>query len=180
MKIVKESLMNIPTWEELAYSAPTEIQILLKNAESTPQNPVWHPEAPAAKVPHNVLAHMRIVYDRAVTSGDLNLAIAAFFHDIGKVDTTAPNRHGSYSAIGHEIVSAKLVKKYSDWISELGANPEEVYQIVDQHMRIKQYDQMKPSKRRQFDLNPYIEKFNKFTEFDNMKTLTDEELNRYK
>ena len=173
-KLVRESINNnIPSWDELVLSAPEEIKVYIEKSKDTPQSETWHPEG-------SCYNHMRIVYDRAVTSGDLNLAIAAFFHDIGKVDTTAPNRHGSYSAIGHEIVSAKLVKKYSDWISELGANPEEVYQIVDQHMRIKQYDQMKPSKRRQFDLNPYIEKFNKFTEFDNMKTLTDEELNRYK
>jgi len=106
----------------------------------------------------------------------LNLSIAAFFHDLGKADTTAPNNKGGYSAIGHEIVSAKLVKKYREWIESLGADFDEVYGIVNDHMRVKQMDEMKPNKQEDMRQRPHFEKLNHFTGFDNMKNLDPSEL----
>lgn len=163
---------EIPTYEELYNLAPTVIKNYIDACKDTPQSPNWHPEG-------NVYIHNRLVFDRARSYGDLNLAIAAFFHDLGKVDTTAPNKHGTYSAYNHENVSAKLVKRYSDWISELGGDPNEVYELVALHMRIKQMDKMRPSKKEEMIKHPQFDKLNKFTEFDNMKSLSHEELNRY-
>lgn len=167
-----KTITNIPTYEELYNQAPPEIKEYIEKCKNIPQDPHWHKEG-------NVYVHNRLVYDRAREYGDLNLAIAAFFHDLGKVDKTAPNKKGSWSAINHEKVSKDLVKRYNVWIESLGADSEEVEEIVDQHMRIKQMDKMRPSKQEQMRKNPYFDKLNKFTEFDSMKTLTDEELNRY-
>ena len=171
-QIVKESLI-LPTWEEILSTAPKEILDLIEQSKTTPQGTNWHPEG-------EVYKHIRIVFDRARKSGDINLLICGLFHDLGKISTTAPNKKGGWSAIGHERVSAKLAGKYHDWITEQGGNPEEVRELVFQHMRIKQFDQMKGSKKAIMRADPLFGKLNQFTSCDDMQTLTDEELNRYK
>lgn len=173
MKIVRESLNTLPTWEELVSSAPEEIRSYIEKMKETPQGTDWHPEG-------NCFVHSRLVFDRAREYGDINLALAAFFHDLGKVDTTSPNKKGGWSAHGHERVSARLADRSANWIEEMGGNPEEVHELVFQHMRIKQFDQMKGSKKAIMRANPLFGKFNQFSKFDDMKTLTNDELNRYK
>lgn len=168
-----KTVNDIPTFDELYDLAPRELKDYIDRCADTQQSPEWHPEG-------NVCTHIRLVYDRAKESGDINLALAAFFHDLGKVDTTALNARGTWAAHGHENVSRKLAMKHADWIEEMGGDPEEVAEIVGQHMRIQQYSNMRASKQEQMKQNPYFDKIRQFTEFDNMKTLTDEELNRYK
>jgi len=51
-----------------------------------------------------------------------------------------------------------------------------IHGIVIGHMKIKMMGEMRPSKREDFKKNPYYEQLNVFTEFDNMRTLTPEEL----
>jgi hypothetical protein len=173
MKIVRESLNELPTWEELVSSAPEEIKQYVEKMKETPQGTDWHPEG-------NCYRHVRLVYDRAAATGDINLALAAFFHDLGKVDTTAPNKRGGWSAHGHERVSARIADRNKQWIEEMGGDSNEVIEVVRQHMRIKQMDVMKPAKQQAMRDNPYFDKLNKFTKFDDMKTLSKDELNRYK
>jgi len=173
MKIVRESLNELPTWEELVSSAPEEIKQYVEKMKETPQGTDWHPEG-------NCYRHVRLVYDRARESGDLNLAIAAFFHDLGKVDTTAPNKKGGWSAHGHERVSARLADKYKQWIGSIGGKSAKVKEIVSQHMRIKQMDGMRPAKQQVMKDNPYYNELQQFTKFDDMRTLSKDELNRYK
>jgi hypothetical protein len=172
-KIVKESLNELLTWEKILFSAPKEIIDLIEQSKTVPQGNVWHPEG-------EVYKHIRIVFDRARESGDINLLISALFHDLGKMSTTALNAKGAWAAHGHERVSRKLAKKHAVWIEEMGGDPEEVAEIVGQHMRIQQFPNMRASKKEQMKQNPFFNKIRQFTEFDNMKTLTDEELNRYK
>ncbi len=169
---------KIPTFDELVIQAPGEIKdILLKSAE-TPQTAKWHPEAPTHKVPHNVLKHIKIVYDRAKKTGDLDLAISAFFHDLGKEKVTKPSRNtkGSWSAYGHEFISTRLTDKYKDWIESLGGDFDKIRIIVNQHMRIKQITEMRPHKQQELRDNKYYKDLCRFTDFDNMLTLTDDEL----
>src|SRR6056297_3918679 len=97
---------EIPTYDELYNSAPPEIKQYIDKCKDVPQDSKWHPEG-------SCYIHNRLVYDRARSYGDLNLAIAALFHDLGKVDKTAPNKKGSWSAINHEKVSADLVRRYN-------------------------------------------------------------------
>lgn len=170
---MRAKTIKIPTYDELYDLAPNEIKDYIDKCDDTPQGTDWHPEGCVA-------VHNRLVYDRAAESGDLNLALAALFHDLGKVDTTAPNKRGGWSAHGHERVSARLAKKYSDWIEDMGGDSEEVAEIVSHHMRIKQMPQMRPVKQQAMRENPYFDKLNQFTKFDDMRTLTDDELNRYK
>ena len=165
--------INIPTFDELYSSAPKELKEYINRCEDCLQSPGWHPEG-------NTLIHIKLVYDRARESGDINLALAAFFHDLGKADTTALNAKGTWSAHGHESVSRKLAHKHAGWIEEMGGDADQVAEIVGQHMRIQQFPNMRNSKQAEMRQNRYFDKIQQFTEFDNMQTLTKDELNRYK
>jgi len=168
---MRAKIINIPTFEEVYDLAPLEIKQYLDRCKEANQSPEWHPEGPTYR-------HIKIVYNRARNHGDINLVIAELFHDLGKADVTKPHpkKEGSYAAYGHEAVSSKLARKYEDWISSLGADPEQVYHIVKEHMRIKKFDEMRPSKREKLENDKWFSKYKKFTEFDNMLTLTDDEL----
>ncbi len=170
-----KTIKHIPTFDELYDLAPQELKDYINECDDTPQGTDWHPEG-------CVGIHNRLVYDRARESGDINLALAAFFHDLGKVDTTAVNSKGGYSAHGHERVSARLVEKHKQWIGSLGngARWKYVYEIVNEHMRVKQWDKMREIKKQKLRDNPQFKQIQQFTKFDDMKTLTDDELNRYK
>ena len=165
--------VTVPSFDELYDLAPELIKDYIDRCKDTQQGTNWHPEG-------NTYVHIRLVYDRARATNNINLALASFFHDLGKVDTSAPNKHGGISALGHELVSARLAKRYSDWIEEMGADAEAVYLIVLDHMKIKQYPKMRAIKQKRMQEHPYWNELNQFTKFDNMKTLTDEEMNRYK
>ena len=164
---------TVPTFDELYATAPQELKDYIDKCDDTPQGTDWHPEG-------CVGIHIRLVYDRARASGDINLALAAFLHDLGKVDTTAPNKRGGWSAHGHERVSARLAYKHRQWIGSIGGKSAKVKEIVYQHMRIKQMDRMRPVKQKAMRENPYYSELQQFTKFDDMQTLTQDELNRYK
>jgi hypothetical protein len=172
-------MKNIPTFSEIYTIVPVGIRELLDKCENTPQSPKWHPEGPDEKVPHNVLVHTKIVYERARRTGDLNLTLAALFHDLGKVRTTKLNKVGGWSAYGHEFVSAGIVNDNRGWIALMGGDPDEVHAIVKDHMRIKLMDQMRKPKRDDFLRNPYFSKLEKFTELDSMKDLTPDEIKAF-
>jgi len=159
----------ILSFDKIIKIVPEEIKSLLEKCEQTPQSKTWHPEG-------NVLIHIRIVYERARKSGNLDYALAALFHDLGKAETTRLNKRGSWGSYGHEFVSARLVLKYQDWISRQGGDVDKIHGIVIGHMKIKMMGEMRPSKREEFKKNLYYDELNEFTEFDNMRTLTPEEL----
>lgn len=161
--------MKFKTLEQLAEMAPQEIKDCLEQCKATPQSAKWHPEG-------DVYVHIRIVFNRAMKTGDINQILAALFHDLGKVAKTKLNKHGDWGAHGHENVSSRFVEKHKDWITELGGNWEEVYEIVNQHMRIKHINEMKPQKRKDLLSNKFIDKILAFTDFDDMTTLSKDEL----
>jgi CRISPR/Cas system-associated endonuclease Cas3-HD len=159
----------ILSFEKISKIVPEEIRHLLEKCEKTPQSKTWHPEG-------DVLIHTRIVYERAKKSGDLNFAIAALFHDLGKTETTRLNKRGSWGSYGHEFVSARLVIKYQDWISRQGGNVDLIHDIVINHMKVKMMGEMRQSKQEEIKKKPNFNKIKEFSEFDNMRTLTPEEL----
>ncbi len=167
---------KILDFDKLVSIAPSEIQEWLNRCANTPQTKTWHPEGPNEKVPHNVLIHTRIVYNRAQKSGNLDYAIAALFHDLGKTESTRINKKGSWGSYGHEYVSARLVIKYQDWISRQGGDADLIHDIVINHMKVKMIGEMRQSKQEEFKKRSNYEKIKEFSEFDNMKTLTPEEL----
>jgi len=141
------------------YSAlPIDLKKRVMNLKNYDQRRDHHPEG-------NVLKHTIAVTNRALKTGDIDFALAALFHDIGK-DSTAKihPKKGFWTHYGHEKVSAKLVKKYSTWIKSMGGNVLDIYYIVSQHTRMKVFDQMKWQKQ---------DKLSKFRAFDKLKKFSD-------
>ena len=165
------------TFQDFYDAAPEEIKDYLDKCKNTPQTASWHPEASNDPVPHNVFAHTKIVFNRAKRTGDINFMLSALFHDIGKFfvtrrHLTIPNK---YSAYGHELISLRLVEKYKDWIESIGGNYEIIHYIFKEHMRVKHIHEMQPIKREKFKQDKYFDLVNKFSDFDNMQTLNDED-----
>lgn len=163
-------MKNIPNFNQMYKMLPVEVQRLLDKCAHTPQSEKWHPEG-------DVLKHTKIVYERARKTGDINIALAAIFHDLGKVKTTKRNKSGNWAAHGHEFVSARLVEEHKKWIGSAGARFMKVKEIVKEHMRIKQIDKMRPHKQEALRNHRFFKEIKLFTECDNMKTLTEEEKN---
>ena len=160
---------KIPTFNQMYKMAPVEIQKLLDQCAKTPQSEKWHPEG-------DVLKHTKIVYERAKATGDLNIALAAIFHDLGKVKTTKRNKHGSWAAHGHEFVSSRIVEEHKKWIGSIGGRFMMVKEIVKEHMRIKQMDRMRKPKQEALRNHRFFKELQEFTKCDDMKTLTEKEM----
>lgn len=166
---------DLPSFDDIYEDAPDLIKDYVDRCNETPQGAKYHPEG-------NVYTHIRLVFDRTSQTGDIDLMFAAFFHDLGKVDTTKRyERDGEvgYSAHGHEKVSKRLAERYADWIESYGADSSRVIDIVDNHMRMHQYDNMRPSKQERFKAGVNFSKISKFGDFDDMSTLSDDEMHRY-
>ena len=142
---IDESTDFPKSFKEILMKAPGKLVDITMSLKEVSQNPEWHPEG-------NTLKHVIVVFKRAIEHypGNLDLAVAAFFHDLGKLDTFAISpKTNQPTAYGHELVSAKLVKEYRDWIKQLGANPANVYYIVRNHMKMKPrtWDHMRDKKK---------------------------------
>jgi hypothetical protein len=159
------TISSIPSFSEICEQAPLELRDYIDRCKITDQTYFWHPEG-------NCYEHTKIVYNRAKRTGDIDLVLAAFFHDLGKCDVTKPHPTipNKYSAYGHEIISAKLVEKYRYWIEgTFNANFHIVYYIVRNHMKAKQLEEMRPFKQMHFKEHPYYVYVERFTQFDDMQ-----------
>jgi hypothetical protein len=152
------------SFDELYDIAPIEIKDYIDRCDKTPQSPFWHPEGHAG-------IHIRMVYDAASKSGDIDQMITAFFHDLGKADKTKPHpKHpGELTSISHELVSADLVKKYKNWIEDLGANYEKILYLVSQHMRIHIFNEMTEKKKAFMANHIWFDDLLQFSEYDKMR-----------
>ena len=150
------------TFQDFYDSAPAEIKDYINRCADTPQSALWHPEG-------NAKIHINIVFNRAKRTGDINLMLSAFFHDLGKADATK-YINGKWSAHGHEFASLRLVEKYKAWIEKLGADYDIVHYVVKNHMRAKQIHQMRRAKREAFMSDEYYPLVAEFSKFDDMQT----------
>lgn len=143
--------------------APKEIQEYIEKSKGVRQTKKWHPEV-------NVYTHIKVVFNRAAKTRDIDLILAALFHDLGKMDVTRFKEPETWSSHGHEFVSAKLVEKYKDWIESLGGDFEKIYWLVKEHMRVKYINDMRQFKQDALRNHSYFSDLEKFSgEFDNMK-----------
>ena len=140
---------------------PSDLKNRILNLKNVDQRRDFHPEG-------DVLTHTKVVFDRLTdTTDDIDILLAAIFHDIGKDSTTAINpRTGKLSAIGHEKISASLVYFHKDTIINLGGNPKIIYDIVINHMRIHQMDDMRPFKQEKLREMACFDKLLKFSQAD--------------
>lgn len=156
---LKESadiLKKVKNFKDLFKLLPKELQKLIYDLKNTPQRPDFHTEG-------NVLKHTIVVVNRSLKENDLDMAIAAIFHDLGKPQTTIINpKTGYHSQPNHAKYSAKFVKRHTDWIKEIGANPANVYYIVRNHMKFKRLkDPIKRKKMLSFRAKDKLQKFSK-------------------
>ena len=150
-----------------SYMKPT-IQDYVTRTGETPQGTKHHPEG-------DVLVHTKIVFARARnrSANNVDMQLAALFHDLGKVDTTVPKEDGGYSAHEHELVSTRLLTYARREVEELGGNYEKIKFIVRNHMRAKRLDEMKRSKVAELEeQGEWFDDLMLFTECDDMSTAT--------
>ena len=145
----------------LMRSLPAKLYKLFMELWYVPQRKDYHPEG-------NVLKHSIVVIKRSLANypNNINMALAAIFHDIGKLDTFKFNDNGEPTAHGHEDVSADIVNEYSDWIKSVGGNPDVVWTIVKNHMRIKYINEMRPTKRDALMQNKWYQYIYEFSKID--------------
>lgn len=161
---MRDSIKNTPfgRLKELVNSAPEELRVVLFANKSVPQRLDKHPEG-------NVLKHIMVVTMRALDQypDDMDLILAAFFHDLGKYETADINPKTGYpNALGHEDISANYVEKYSDWVYDMGGRPDIVQDIVQDHMRVKNLDNMERKKQTDFYGKKNFDKIMKFSKLD--------------
>jgi tRNA nucleotidyltransferase/poly(A) polymerase len=152
--------MGITDFKSLFKKMPSDLQKRVYNLKNFGQRVDKHPEG-------NVLKHTITVVNRSIKEDDIDIAIAAMFHDIGKDETAGIHpKKGHITHFGHEKVSANLVKKYRNWIESVGGNTANVYYIVKNHMRFKQLDNMRIQKVMKLKAFRAFDKLGKFSKHD--------------
>jgi hypothetical protein len=150
------------TFEELLKIMPEDLLREILNLKNIEQRPDYHPEG-------DVYTHVKIVYDRALTEGDINMMITAIFHDIGKAYTSRYNPVKKYwSSPGHEMSSVRFVERFKDWIKEQGADYDIVHFVTKNHMIMRILHQMRRQKREAFMAEKYYADVIKFSGYDEM------------
>ncbi len=161
-KVVKEGLkeLGIKDFKSLFKKMPSDLQKRVYNLKNFGQRVDKHPEG-------NVLKHTITVVNRSIKEDDIDIAIAAMFHDIGKDETAGIHpKKGHITHFGHEKVSANLVNKYKKWIQSVGGDVDSVHYIVKNHMRYKQLSDMRPKKQADLKSHPLFSKLSKFSKHD--------------
>lgn len=133
------------TFEDIIANAPQSVLTKLEGLKKLKERDDYHPEK-------NCWEHTKIVTERLVTTGNLDLIMSGVFHDIFKAETARINpKNGFPTCPKHDVFSGEFVRTNQDvrlFITEFGANPDRVAVICEQHMRIKLYDEMSPKKQR--------------------------------
>lgn len=106
--------------------------------KNVPQNAVWHPEK-------DVWIHTLKVIKNLQTD-DFVLNLAGLFHDFGKL-TTTKNEDGKITSKGHEADSVMLALPILKMLKVSNKEAEDILWLVENHMKIKHFLEMKKSKR---------------------------------
>ena len=132
------------TFQELINTAPHVIKRKLEQLKFLRERPDYHPEPSA-------FAHIQIVTERLIPTGDKNLILAGVLHDIHKFDTVCMNeKTGWPTSPGHDDAAYDLIHtnaSVQSWIFEHGGNMNTVANICKAHMRFHQIGQMRDHKR---------------------------------
>lgn len=168
--------LDFRNFDTLLSQFPQELQDRVMNLKNVQQRADAHPEG-------DVLTHTKIVFNRLAKYNNIHLSLAALFHDIGKDETTKLSDKGILQAIGHELVSAKLCDKYEQEIRVLlykvvgtAWGFSRVRWLVEQHMRIKGFDLMRPKKQKELFEHHGFGELHIFTQCDSMKNVTKQEI----
>jgi len=132
------------TFNDLVETAPSTVKIKLFSNMSLRERPDFHPEASAFE-------HIKIVTERLIPTGDMNLVFAGIFHDICKADTAKTNpKTGWPTCPGHDVKAFDFIMEFptvQTWIKSNGGDPTTVAHICLNHMRFHQLGNMRDAKR---------------------------------
>lgn len=146
-------------------SFPRRMKRKLEQLKFLRERPDYHPEKSANE-------HIKIVTTRLTETGDIDLICTGIFHDIGKFSCVEENPKTGYpTSPGHDKYAYNLImnsEECKNYIASLGGNYEKVALLCKEHMRIKQFDKMKRSKREDFKKMEIFKELLIFTEADNM------------
>jgi hypothetical protein len=152
--------LGVTDFKSLFQKMPSDLQKRVYNLKNFGQRLDKHSEG-------NVLKHTIMVVNRSLKDDDIDIAIAAMFHDIGKDETAGIHpKKGHITHFGHEKVSASLVKKYKKFIESVDGNTANVFYIVKNHMRYKQLSDMRPVKQDKLKSFRAFDKLGKFSKHD--------------
>ena len=152
--------LGITDFKSLFKKMPPQLQKRVYSLKNFGQRLDKHSEG-------NVLKHTIMVVNRSIKDDDIDIAIAAMFHDIGKDETAGIHpKKGHITHFGHEKVSAMLSKEYRKWIESVGGNAANVYYIVKNHMKFKQLDNMGIKKVMKLKAFRAFDKLSKFSKHD--------------
>lgn len=155
------------TWSKILDLMPQEVIEHLEGLKTLVERPDFHCH-PEEKCCYD---HIRIVTERLIPLGDLDLIFAGVFHDIGKLVTNVGNeKTGWPSAPEHDRYGAKMVEKYAGDLYMLGANPKAVRYIVRFHMMINNYHNLNKRKwaYQEIASSEYFDKLLWFNRADDM------------
>ncbi len=127
------------TFQEIIATAPRPISRRLEQLKFLRERPDYHPESSAFE-------HIKIVTERLIPTGDMNLTMAGIMHDICKFDTVKMNeKTGWPTSPGHDDAARDLIydNGYDGimvraWLKSNGADFEKVAGIAKNHMRFHQ------------------------------------------
>ena len=154
--------VKIKSFDHIFSLLPNKQQDMIKSLEKIRERPDYHPES-------SCLEHVRIVTERCIETGDIDLILSAVFHDIYKFKMNEVNEKSGWpTARGHEDSAANMVLDNTDFILKMGGDPLMVAGICQHHMRIKKFKEMKASKKWAMRNQPFFLKVAVFTRADNM------------
>ena len=125
--------------------------------KTTPQNPKWHPEG-------CVMNHVELVFELAkqLDPENVDLQIAALFHDMGKPMTTKINPEtGKIRSPGHEALAKEYIEQYSHLFPE-AQDWEKIAFICKHHMKMHLFREMREFKRKDLIKHRYFHDLLKF------------------
>jgi len=130
--------IGVTDFKSLFKKMPSDLQKRVYNLKNFGQRLDKHPEG-------NVLKHTITVVNRSIKDDDIDIAIAAMFHDIGKDETAGIHpKKGHITHFGHEKVSANLVNKYKKWIESVGGDVDSIHYIVRKDREYNELSDMRP------------------------------------
>ena len=138
-----------------ATKPPTSVMSRLEALKGLKERSDFHPEA-------NTFEHIKIVTERLILTNDIDLIFSGVLHDLFKHDTACINpKNGFITCPGHDIDVADFIqsnKEVNEWIKSFGADPEVVMNLCKDHMRFKQFEEMRDSKKKEFQSRPHWKK----------------------
>jgi hypothetical protein len=130
-------------------------------------------ENPQDDIEDNCYIHVQTVTERCMRTTIPELICCGILHDICKKDSSRVNPKSGYNmSPGHEEYACRLIDKHEeikDWVTNImKADLDMVIYLVQNHMRIKQMQQMRQHKQNEMTSHPWFKYLVVFNGFDNM------------